>query len=220
MSLRVLISVLRLCAAIDNQFVLSRPLDLWKQARFLITIRVHACVCGCEMSQYLLRRMTSLFLSLCKMRFDFLDVTVSIWGLASISYTLLACCFVYFSPLLSDVMNMKSEVACVAASSHSSTVIPKYKRHSPRLHRLIPLFTTCTSRADFSEPLLMMTTLSWESHLNGSRKSLLDYLTSSPIRLIWISNLGTCTKAPTEAALETHWAYYTCTTRSILGFFF
>lgn len=52
------------------------------------------------------------------------------------------------------------------------------------------------------------------SHLKGSRKSLLDYLTSSPIRLIWISN--TCTKAPAEAALEAHWAYYTCATPSIL----
>lgn len=44
---------------------------------------------------------------------------------------------------------MKSEVACVAASSLSSTVIPQYKRHSPGLHRLIPLFTTCISRIDF-----------------------------------------------------------------------
>lgn len=126
------------------------------------------------------------------------------------------CLLFSFSLLLLEVMNIKSEVACVAASSLSSTVIPEYKRHGPRLHRHISLFATCMSKVDFSEHLLIITAHFWESHLNGSRKSLLDYLTSSPIRLIWISNSGTCTKAPAETALEAHWAYYTCTTPSIL----
>lgn len=45
---------------------------------FLFRLGVRAC--GCEMSQCLLRRMTSLILSLCKTGFDFLDVTVSVWA--------------------------------------------------------------------------------------------------------------------------------------------
>lgn len=112
-------------------------------------------LCGCEMSQCLLPRMTLLFLSLSEMRFDFLDVTVSIW--AWLPSAILFLLVLFIPPLLSEVMNMKSEEACVAASSLSSTVFPKYKRDSPRFPRLIPSFTTCISRVDFSEPLLMMT---------------------------------------------------------------
>lgn len=47
-----------------------------KQVRFLARIFM-PCVCGCGMSQCLLRRMTSLLLGLSKIRFDFLHVTVS-----------------------------------------------------------------------------------------------------------------------------------------------
>lgn len=63
-------------------------------------------------------------------------------------------------------------------------------------------------------------TFFWESPLNGSRKFLLDYLTSSPIRLIWISYSVTCKKAPAEATTKAHWAYCTCTTLSILVLFY
>ena len=220
-SLRVLMGLLRLCTLIDNWHLYYEAIRSLNASEIFL-FQFVARACGCEMSQCSLRRMTSLFLSLSKMRFDFLDVTVGIWAVASISYTLLCLLFCLFFPStpLSEVMNMKSETACVAASSLGSAVIPKYKRHSPRLHRLIPLFTTCISRADFSEPLLIW----WlhffffvESHSIGSRKSLLDYLTFSPIRLIWISNsAGTCTKAPAEAALGVHWAYYTCTTQLII----
>ncbi len=167
------------------------------------------------MSQCLLRRMTSRFLSLSKMRFDFLDVTV--YG--SSLHQLYSPCslFCLFPPpthtLLLEVMNMKSEAACVAASSLSSTVIPKYKTQ-PQVTVAYSFIHHMYFQSRL--PWTTMTTLFGESHLNGSRKSLLDYLTSSPIRLIWISNLGTCTKAPAEAALTAHWAYYTCTTRFIL----
>lgn len=192
-----------------------KAVDIWKLANVPILTCVRAC--GCEMSQCLLRRMTSLILSLRKTGFDFLDVTVYGPSFHQLySPCLLFCLFSsLLSPQKSWIWNQKWLVLQPVHSLGSA--IPIYKRHSPGLHRLSPLFTTWISRADFSEPLLFIYLFfGGESHLNWSRKSLLDYLTSGPIRLIWISDSGTCTKAPSEAAPEANWAYYTCTSRAIL----
>lgn len=187
-----------------------KPLYLWMLARFLILI----CVCGCEMSQCLLWRVTSLFLSLSKMRSDFLDVTVSIWALLPSAIPSLLVLFIFpHSSRKSWIWNQKwlvlQPVHSVAQSS------PNIKDTAPGYTGLF-LYSPHVFPELTSKPLLMMTTLFWESHLNGSRKSLLYYLTSSSIRLIWISKAGTCTKAPAEAALEVHRAYYSPTTQFIL----
>lgn len=59
-----LLRLCTLCTLIERQHL------HYKAIGSLYTSKISICVCGCEMSQCLLQRMTSLFLSLSDIRFD------------------------------------------------------------------------------------------------------------------------------------------------------
>lgn len=137
-SLCVLMRPLRMCTLRDNQgsFCTMKPLDPWMQATFLISICV--CECGCEMSQCLLRRMTSLFLSLSKMRFDFLDVTVgTVYG-HSFHWPCSPCLLFYLfflTPLGSHEYEIRSGLCCSQLTQRHShpQVTPGLFPYSPHV---------------------------------------------------------------------------------------
>ena len=96
---------LRFCTLMDNWGCICSV--LWSHSISEYKKDYYFNVCGWGMSQCFLWRMTLLFLCLSRMRFYFGRVTVGVWSVASISYTL----------ILSEILNMNSGVARVAASS-------------------------------------------------------------------------------------------------------
>ena len=99
---------------------------------------------------------------------------------------ILSLLVVSFSPL--EVMNTKSEVACVALIWKQQTRAFLQHMHFKGAHLLI-----------MATPFFFFFFFC-KSHFVVKRKSSLDYLTSSPFIIIWISNSDTCAKAPADGS--------------------